>query len=424
MRQTFLGMRQREESHLIMSEEGVLGLLLMAILGFAAFSRRLEMSVVTMPLVFTAAGYLAHLAGAELVQAEAQLEVLKILAEVTLVLILFSDASQVRLSQLRKNAGIPLRMLLIGMPLSIALGTLAAFWVSPDQPWTLALLVAAILTPTDAALGQAVVSDEAVPVHLRESIAVESGLNDGLTLPVVIIAALAVVEASGGMQGETAGSLTQFGLAQITLGPLAGIIVGGAAAKLRDFAVGRDLATKAYQGIFFLAAAFLCFVAAELIGGNGLIAAFVGGLTFGNLRNGKSAFVAEFMESEGQLLTMATFAIFGVVLVPAGLAHATWQTLALAILFLTFVRILPIMLALTGTGLAWREKLFLGWFGPRGLASILFALLVAETYQIPGLDELIACVVLTVMLSILVHGASAFPIVRAFAATKSRGPAS
>ncbi len=405
-----------------MNEEAVLGLMLLAIMAFTAFSRRLERSVVTMPLVFTAAGYLAYLAGAELVQEDAQLEVLKLLAEITLVLILFSDASQVRLGQLRLNAGTPLRMLLIGMPLSIVFGTLVVFWMSPDQPWTLALLTAAILTPTDAALGQAVISDEAVPAHLRQSIAVESGLNDGLALPVVIVAALAAAEAGGVVSGETPGSLAQFGLAQITLGPLAGIIVGGAAAKLRDFAVGRDLATEAYQGIFFLAAALSCFIAAELIGGNGLIAAFVGGLTFGHLRKGKNAFVAEFMESEGQLLTMATFVIFGMVLVPAGLAHASWQTFLLAILFLTLVRIVPIVLALTGTGLRWREKFFLGWFGPRGLASILFALLVAETYQISGMDGLIACVVLTVMLSILAHGASAFPIVRAFAASGSRGP--
>ena len=405
-----------------MNEEAVLGLMLFAILAFTAFSRWLESSVVTLPLVFTAAGYLAYLAGADLVQEEAQLEVLKLLAEITLVLILFSDASQVRLGQLRMNAGTPLRMLLIGMPLSIALGTLVVFWISPDQPWTLALLTAAILTPTDAALGEAVVSNEAVPAQLRQSIAVESGLNDGLALPVVIVAALAAAEAGGMVSGETPGSLTQFGLAQIILGPVAGGIVGAAAAKLRDFAVGCDLVIESYQGIFFLAAALLCFVAAELIGGNGLIAAFVGGLTFGHLRKGRNAFVAEFMESEGRLLTMATFMIFGAVLVPVGLAHAGWQTILLAILFLTLVRIVPIVLALTGTGLGWPEKFFLGWFGPRGLASILFALLVAETYQIPGIEGLTACVVLTVMCSILAHGVSASPIVRAFSASGLRVP--
>lgn len=400
-----------------MSSLSALAIVLMVVLVFAAFSRRLEMSVVTMPIVFTAAGFLAHLAGVRVLAEETAFEALHLLAEVTLVLVLFADASRVRLSSLRMSVGIPARMLLVGMPLTILLGTLVARWVSPDQPWALALLVAAILTPTDAALGQALVSDEAVPERLREGIAVESGLNDGLALPVVIMAALLAVEASGAAAGEGR-DLVAFGIAQVTLGPLAGVVVGAAAAKLRDFAVSRDFATEAYQGIFFLAAAFLCFAVAELIGGNGLIAAFIGGLTFGNVRKSASKFVAEFMESEGQLLTMATFLVFGAVLVPIGFEHASWPTVTLALLFLTLVRIVPVVLSLTGSGLPWNEKLLLGWFGPRGLASILFALLVMDAYAIPGLDELVACVVLTVMLSIVVHGASAFPIVRAFAKAK------
>ncbi|MXO91116.1 sodium:proton antiporter [Altererythrobacter aquaemixtae] len=387
----------------------------MAVLCFAAMSKRLEMSVVTMPIIFTTIGYLGFLAGAELFPGEAEFEILHLLAEVTLVLLLFSDASQVRFANLRMSGGIPARMLLVAMPLAITFGTLVAHWVSPDQPWAVALLVAAILTPTDAALGQAVVTDKAIPENLREGIAVESGLNDGLAVPVVIMAALAAVEAGGAM-AEGPDNLLLFGLAQITLGPIAGILVGALAAKFMDIAVERDFVTEAYRGIYFLSTAFLCYVAAELAGGNGLIAAFVGGLTFGNLRKSPSHFVSEFMESEGQLLTMATFLVFGLVLAPAGLAHASWQTAVLAIAFLTAVRIIPVVLSLTGTGLRWRDKLFLGWFGPRGLASILFGLLVMESYDIPGMDEVLACVVLTVLISIVLHGASAFPIVRAYGA--------
>ncbi|MXO81836.1 sodium:proton antiporter [Altererythrobacter aestiaquae] len=386
---------------------------LLTVLCFAALSRRLAMSVVTMPIVFTALGYGGFLAGAELFPKDAEFEILHLLAEITLVLVLFSDASQVRFHHLRMSGGIPARMLLIAMPLSIVLGTLVAHWVSPDQPWALALLVAAILTPTDAALGQAVVSDASVPGELREGIAVESGLNDGLALPVVIIAALAAAEASGVM-ADGPDNLIAFGMAQITLGPLAGAAVGALAALVMDLAVRRKWVTESYRGIYFLSTAFLCFIAAELIGGNGLIAAFVGGLTFGNMRKSASKFVSEFMESEGQLLTMATFLIFGMVLAPAGLDHASWKTVVLAIAFLTAVRIVPVVLSLTGTKLRWRDKLFLGWFGPRGLASILFALLVAEGFDIPGMDEVIACMVLTVLISIVLHGASAFPIVRAF----------
>ncbi len=392
----------------------ILGLLLLTGMVFAALSRRLAMSVITMPIVFTAAGFLASFAAEATFAEESQYEALHLIAEVTLVLVLFSDASQVRLKTLRKSVAIPARMLLIAMPLSILLGAAVAHWVSPDMPWAVAILVAAILAPTDAALGQAVITDPAIPERLREGIAVESGLNDGLALPVVIMAALAAVEASGALAADQPENLWAFGIAQVTLGPVAGIAVGVVSAWLIDFAVRRDLATDSYRGIYFLCAAFLCFIAAELIGGNGLIAAFIGGLVFGNLRKKSSEFVAEFMESEGQLLTMVTFVIFGAVLAPAGLAHATWKTVVLAVAFLTLVRMVPVVLSLTGTDIRFRDKLFLGWFGPRGLASILFGLLVVESYPIPGIDEVLACVVLTVLISIIAHGVSAFPITRAF----------
>lgn len=404
-----------------MSAYGFLLILLLAIMTFAAFSRRLSMSVITMPIVFTGLGVAAHYSGAVMAEEAAGLTALHLLAQITLVLVLFSDASNVRIAQLRRSFRVPARMLLVAMPLAILLGAALAHWVSPDEPWGIAFLVAAILAPTDAALGQPVVADEAIPVELREGIAVESGLNDGLALPVVIIAALAAVEATGGVGTEGPNSLLQFGIAQITLGPLAGIVVGAAAAKLRDFAVSRDLVTASYQGIFFIAAAFMCFAFAEAIGGNGLIAAFVGGLTFGNLRSSQSEFVMRFMESEGQLFTMATFLVFGALLVPRGFEHASIQTAVLAAGFLTVVRILPVMLSLTGTGLGWQDKLFLGWFGPRGLASILFVLLVVESFPVEGVDEIVSCVVLTVMLSVLVHGASAYPITRAYARRSAAG---
>lgn len=393
----------------------VLAAILVAVLVFAAVSERAEMSVVTMPIVFTGLGWLTYLVGADLIGGEEGREVLHLFAEVTLILLLFADATRVRIAELLGNAGIPARMLLVGMPLTILLGTALAAWVSPEQPWALALLVAAILTPTDAALGQAVVSDKAIPQRLRQGVLVESGLNDGLALPVVIIAALAAVGQAGGMEGESTSDLVGFGLKQVALGPLAGIAIGWGAATLLDLAVRKGYATEGYQGIYFLSSAFLCFVGAEAIGGNGLIAAFVGGLTFGNRLSCSSHFVSEFMETEGQLFTMATFFVFGAVLAPLGWEHANWRTLVLAIGFITFVRVVPIVLSLTGTGLRLPEKLFLGWFGPRGLASILFALLVLESYPVPGADELLACVTLTVLLSILLHGMSAHPVAARFA---------
>ena len=164
----------------------------------------------------------------------------------------------------------------------------------------------------------------------------------------------------------------------------------------------------------FLALAFLIYLVAETVGGNGFIAVFLGGLTFGNQLRHDTTFIEEFMESEGQLLTIATFLIFGAVMVPLALSHASWKTVALALMYLSVIRMIPIWISLTGLGLSAYEKTFLGWFGPRGLASILFALLIYDQYPIPGSDEILACVVLTVMISVVLHGVSAQPMAQRF----------
>ncbi|HHJ11690.1 MAG TPA: hypothetical protein ENK00_00800 [Chromatiales bacterium] len=239
-----------------------LALILLAILAFAALSRRLESSLLTMPMLFTAFGWLIGQGGADLVPMESERAIVHGIAEFTLILVLFSDASRIDLGALKQGAGIPARMLLIGMPLTILFGTLVAHWVSPDQPWVLALLVAAILTPTDAALGQAVVSSPSVPLRLRQGVNVESGLNDGMALPVVMIAALA---ASGGVtqgSGEAPDSLLRFAVLQVLLEPLAGIVIAWLAARMLDLAIDRKLATLSYQGTYFLATAVLCYLGA------------------------------------------------------------------------------------------------------------------------------------------------------------------
>lgn len=384
---------------------------------YALLSRRIEASIVTLPMIFTWLGLAIGSAGLDMVPEQIDQDAIHLIAEITLILLLFSDASGVRKEALAGNAAIPARMLLIGMGAAIVLGTLVARWVSPDQPWTLALLVAAILTPTDAALGQSVLTNSKVPQRIGQSINVESGLNDGLVLPVVLVAAILAADGMASHAGAVPDNIALFALLQVTLGPLAGLVIGFGAARLLDLAVDRNATTTVAQGLYFLAVAFFTFFAAEAVGGNGFIAAFVGGFVFGNTLRAPSMFIREFMEGEGQLLTLLTFLIFGAVLAPVGLEHATWQTATLSILFLTVVRMLPIWLCLAGTGLSTYEKLFLGWFGPRGLASILFALMVLERFDIPGGDELVACVVLTVLMSIVLHGLTATPLSNRFAKT-------
>ena len=392
-----------------------IAIILVGVIAYAVLSRRLEASVFTLPMVFTLFGWLIGQGGIELVPMAAEHEVIQLFAEITLVLVLFSDASRVKLRELMQNYALPVRMLLIGMPLTILLGTLVAHWVSPDAPWMVALFIAAVLTPTDAALGQSVVSSPNVPLRLRQSINVESGLNDGLALPVVMIAAIVSAEMAGIVVEGVPDNVVLFTLKQVILGPLTGVGLGYLLARILDASIKARFITTSCQGIYFLIAAFLAFVTAELVGGNGLIAAFVGGLVFGNTLKSSTDFIEEFMESEGQLLTIFTFLIFGAVMVPLGIEHATWKTVVLAILYLSVIRMLPIWLSLAGSGLKSYEKIFLGWFGPRGLASILFALLFLERFHIPGGDEILACVVLTVMLSIVLHGVSANPMSARFA---------
>jgi len=383
-----------------------------AALAFALLSKRLEGSILTLPIFIVAFGWAIGSGGLGIVALTPSRGSIHILAEITLVLVLFSDASRIDLKRLIADHNLPQRMLLIGMPLIIALGALAALLLFRDMSWALAFLLAAILAPTDAALGQSVVSNPVVPVRIRQALNVESGLNDGIALPFVLIFAIwagAPTDAASG-----AADLAKFALLQVTLGPAAGIAIGYIGAVLIDKASIRNWTTPSFEGIAILSVAALAFAAAELIGGNGFIAAFASGLMFGAKVGGKCAFLLEFMETEGQILTLVTFLIFGTAMVPAAIAGFTGETLLYAVISLTLIRIVPVQLSLIGTGLSGPSRLFLGWFGPRGLASILFALLILEKHPIPGAEQILTCVVLTVLLSVLLHGVSAAPMAAAY----------
>jgi sodium/hydrogen antiporter len=348
----------------------VLGILL-CFVAYSLLTKAVSRTVLTLPIIFMVVGFLSAKPLAMAAPPEVLHEGKRLLAEITLILVLFADASHVRFSRLKKNFQIPLRMLVIGMPLTIALGTAVVWMLVPASGAAMALLTAAILTPTDAALGQSVVTSPDVPPRLSQTINVESGLNDGLALPFVLLGAIL---ASAGMGEAHTDGLAAMAVVQLLLGPIVGVVVGWGLAKAMDAAQNFDLMVEAAGGVVFLATAFAAFVAAEVVGGNGFIAAFVAGMAFGNTYKHDIHFIGEFMEGAGQLLTMSAFLVFGALLLPDGLAHMTPQAVIIAILFLTVVRMGPIWLSLAGTGLRLKEKLFLGWFGPRGLASILFTL--------------------------------------------------
>ncbi|MHA1189273.1 MAG: cation:proton antiporter [Alphaproteobacteria bacterium] len=392
-----------------------------AVFAFALVSGLLAGTPLILPIIFAGFGWLIGAGGLDIAPIDPGHGTIHTIAELTLILVLFSDAARIDLSALLKDHALPARLLGIGMPLTVLAGIGFAFLVFPNATFGVAFLVAAILTPTDAALGQAVVSDKVVPVRIRQALNVESGLNDGLALPLVLVA-VAIAGATTGVSngaGSLSGILVSAGL-QIVLGPVAGLAIGYFGTRLIDISSGRRWMTGPFQGIAVLSVALLAYWGAELIGGNGFIAAFAAGLMFGaNIKN-HCDYLFEFMESEGQLLTLLVFLVFGAAMLPDALAHANWGTVILALGFLTIVRMVPVAIALVGTGLSVQSTLFLGWFGPRGIASILFALLIVEGRTIPGGGEVLACVMVAVALSIVLHGASAGPLSRLYGAFVAR----
>lgn len=389
-----------------------------ALLVFGAISRRAERSILTPPLWFVLVGFGLNRVG--LVDVELTTQGIRTLAELALILVLFTDAARIDLDCLRREESLPLRLLLAGLPLTILSGALVAAVVFPAFDVLEVLLLAAILAPTDAALGQAVVSSRQIPVRIRQSLNVESGLNDGIVLPVVVVtASLASVL-------ETAAGPTEWGrfvALQVGLGPLVGIAVGLGGGRLIDGAIRRNWINDPFERLSVLGLAVAAFGGAELVGGNGFIAAFVAGLTLGNSARGTCSHLYEFGEAEGQLLTLLVFLIFGSVLVPAALGSWDLRTVVYAVLSLTLVRMLPVAVSLLGTGLHAASVAFIGWFGPRGLASILFVLLIVEEYRLAVGPQLEAVVVLTVLLSTIAHGTTAFPLVQRYARwLSSSGP--
>ncbi len=384
---------------------------------YSLISGRLEGTVLTAPLIFVAFGFLVSPGGLDIAAIDIEHSAIHLIAELTLILVLFADAARIDLNRVRRDHNLPSRMLLIALPLAIAAGAFTALWMFPAFSVWEAALLAALLAPTDAALGQSVVSAKAVPIRIRQSINIESGLNDGIALPALLLFAALAASMEDGI---LAGDWLQFGLMQVTVGPLVGAIIGYLGARLLDAAAERGWATTAYQGIGILSLAVLAYVLAEIAGGNGFISAFVAGIVFGNTIRHECTFLFEFMESEGQLLMLVTFLVFGAALLPEALPHVNATIVFYAVLSLTVIRMIPTVVSLLGSGVRLPTYFFLGWFGPRGLASILFVLLILEEAEIPHGEQLFTVTVITVALSVVLHGITAAPLANAYGRLAAR----
>ncbi len=390
------------------------------VLAYGLFSKRLEGGIVTPPMFFVVAGLLISSEALGVVDAEKGAEAVHLFAELTLILILFTDAAHIDLAGLRRGAALPWRLLAIGMPLTILLGTVFARWLFPGLSWFDAALLAAVLAPTDAALGQAVVSHPAVPGPIRRALNVESGLNDGIALPVVLILASCAESMGHGDLQPWIG----FTARQVVLGPIVGAAVGFVGGRAVDAAGRRELMTGGFQRLAGIALAFLAFGLAEAVGGNGFIAAFAGGLVMGNAVRSSCSGLYQFAETEGELLELITFLLFGAVLVEPAAELWSPRVWIYAVLSLTVIRLVPVALSLIGCGLLPVSTLFIGWFGPRGLASILFGLLIVEQMAIAEREFLGSIAIATILLSVFVHGLSAMPAARLYGARISRLQAS
>lgn len=396
-----------------------LGLFAVVVAAYTLLSRGLAGTVVSAAMVFALSGLVVGLAGgAEIKPHELSgeaLEAVLLVAELALALVLFAGAAAFGLRRLRRDSALPVRLLGIGLPLTIGAGTLSAFGLLGNLEIWEVVLLAALLAPTDAALAAPVVSDSRVPARVRNALDVEAGLNDGVCVPVVTFALAATVA----LEGSPAHSLAHEALVIIGGGVLVGVVLGAGGGRLVAFAIARRTMAPTYEQMAVAALAVVTFFAADAIGASGFIAAFVGGLLAAAPLGDRRARLTEFMEANGQLLSFGVFYIFGI-LAASLLKDVTWAVAAYALLSLTLIRMVPVALALIGSRLRPPTITFMGWFGPRGIASIaLLFFVISEEHGLPGIGTIETTVVATVLLSIVAHGASAPPLVARYAGQRA-----
>ncbi len=396
-----------------MNELGLVAVTL-CILAAAAISRRIQGTVLTLPMVYVGLGLLIGGRVLGIIELSLESEVVRIVAELTLVLVLASDASRIHLRALVRDHSLPLRLLGIGLPLTMILGTLAAAAIFGQMPFWEAAILAVILAPTDASLGQPVVSNSRVPVRIRQTLNIESGLNDGIAMPFLLLA-ISMAEATEVTQ---IGSGYWLGLAasQIIFGVLAGLVVGFLGIKFVELGHRRSWMTSAFERISAVALALLAYGLAELVGGNGYIAAFCMGIAAGNAsRSEMSKELYEHVEVEVALLMLLTFLMYGSVMLPLALDHINGTVVLYAVLSLTLIRMVPVAISLIGSKLRPGTVLFLGWFGPRGVASILYIFIMLDAEGLAASEMIYTVVMVTVLFSIFAHGMTAAPVANRYA---------
>ncbi|WP_424986358.1 cation:proton antiporter [Microbulbifer sp. S227A] len=376
----------------------------LAMLLYCMYSARIGALGITMPMVSLALGVLIGSGGTALDLEAAT--TFHHLAEITLALLLFADATSLRRDTLRKIGQRTQRMLLIGLPFAIAIGALLNWLILTDWPFWEVCLLAALLAPTDAALGQSIRSNDSIPQDYRDAMNAESGLNDGLALPFVIFFAGLAVGESGSAVGD--GSLVMLVAREIGIGAAVGLLGGIVIGRLRNHVMERGLMDPELGQVAVLVLVGFIYFAAEHLHGNAFVAVFVAGLAYANSVKTSTLPARHFLEGDGQFLAMLSFFFIGVLFVPEALDYLTGAGLVVILLSLLLVRPVAIWLSLLGTATGANERLFYGWFGPRGLATALFAVFVAMDFEgIVMVHQIVAIAITAVLISAFAHGFTA-----------------
>jgi len=380
---------------------------------YSITSKGLELTPINGAVVFTAFGLIFGPLGLDLLSLDINTEGLRLLAELTLALVLFIDAANADIGILKKNFHIPQRLLLIGLPLTILLGFGFGFVIFDELSLLEVAILATLLAPTDAALGKAVVSDKSVPANIRQSLNMESGLNDGICVPVLFVF-LALAAGSGAHGDSTTALVLTLVAEELGIGIAVGVGLTILGTLFMKYCADRGWITETWRQLPVIAVAVACFSLAQFIGGSGFIACFVGGFLFGAIAKDLRHGLLLAAEGTGDTMALITWVVFGAAVIGQRIDALSWEVVIYAVLSLTVIRMLPVFISLSKTNLKTSEKLFLGWFGPRGLASIVFAVIVLS-YDLPGGDTIILTAVCTIILSVIGHGVSANPLIAALA---------
>ncbi len=389
---------------------GSLAAIMAIIVIWGFLSAALDRRGITSAMVFVAAGFLVGTKVLGLLDTPLEGATVERVTEVALVLLLFSDAARLDVRALRHELGWPGRLLLIGLPLTMLAGTGVGLLVFPGMAVACVVLLSTMLCSTDAALGQKVVTDTSVPARVRQALDVESGLNDGLAVPFFLVALdVANAELTTGVTW----AVVHNAAVQIGWGLAAGLAAGLAGGFLFRVADRRGWVGSTWRQVVPLAIALLAYALALTLGGSGFIAAFCGGMAFGATSGQPGSALTLFTEESGGLLAAVTWIGFGALALGLALPHVTWRVVVYAVLSLTLVRMVPVAIALAGRGVRRPTVAFIGWFGPRGLATVVFALLMLER-GVPEEQTLLTTVVVTVALSVVLHGLTSVPLVRLY----------